>query len=100
MPHTVPKAPAYHERAVVHGARRDGTDPSLAESAATLLGMPASDIDERLPLRKLGLDSLMAARLRVQLQRTHGIEVTAGRLLGPESIAALERSLARQSTKP
>ncbi|MFF3698752.1 type I polyketide synthase [Streptomyces sp. NPDC002221] len=98
--HTVPKAPAYHEPAVVRGARRDGTDPSLAESAATLLGMPASDIDQRLPLRKLGLDSLMAARLRVQLQRTHGIEVTAGRLLGPESIAALERSLARQSTKP
>ncbi|MWA15044.1 type I polyketide synthase [Streptomyces sp. BA2] len=73
--------------------RGDAAETLVAYSAA-LLGMPASDIDERRSLRDLGLDSLMASQLRGHLRRSHGIEITAGRLLGAESIAGLRESLA------
>ncbi|MCD9877344.1 type I polyketide synthase [Streptomyces guryensis] len=71
-------------------------DPAecLVEQCATLLGMPVSDIDERRSLRELGLDSLMATQLSRRLLRGHGMEITAGRLLGAESIADLCESVA------
>ncbi|MFD9903744.1 type I polyketide synthase [Streptomyces sp. NPDC059063] len=74
-------------------AHHNGAAPTLLAHAAELLGLPVSAIDERRSLRELGLDSLMATQLRQRLHRGHGIEVTAGRLLGAESIASLGRSL-------
>ncbi|MEU7649826.1 type I polyketide synthase [Streptomyces huasconensis] len=74
---------------------REGAAEALLKHSAALLGMPASDIDERRSLRDLGLDSLMASQLRQRLRRSLGQEVPAGRLLGPESIAGLAKSLAR-----
>ncbi|GAB1340106.1 hypothetical protein ACE1SV_66960 [Streptomyces sp. E-15] len=82
------------------GPRGDGGADSLLEHSAALLGMPASAIDERRSLRELGLDSLMAAQLRQRLRRSHGVDISAGRLLGEESIAGLRASLARHSTDP
>lgn len=73
-------------------APRDSTK-ALPAAAAAVLGMPLGDLDPRRPLRDVGLDSLMAARLGQQLRREHGIEITAGRLLGAESLEALTRSL-------
>ncbi|GAA1925808.1 hypothetical protein GCM10009837_58960 [Streptomyces durmitorensis] len=76
-------------------SRPRGTDAAetlLAHSAA-LLGMRVSDIDERRSLHELGLDSLMASRLRQRLHHRHGVEITAGRLLGTESVASLRKSL-------
>ncbi len=67
----------------------------LLEHSAALLGMPVAEIDKRRSLHDLGLDSLMAARLRQLLHRS-GVEVTAGRLLGPESLASLGRSLSER----
>ncbi len=72
--------------------RRDSTK-ALPAAAAAVLGMSLGDLDPRRPLRDVGLDSLMAARLGQQLRREHGIEITAGRLLGAESLEALTRSL-------
>lgn len=66
---------------------------ALPAAAAAVLGMSPGDLDPRRPLRDVGLDSLMAARLGQQLRREHGIEITAGRLLGAESLEALTRSL-------
>ncbi|GAB1333092.1 type I polyketide synthase [Streptomyces sennicomposti] len=80
--------------------RREGAAEALVAHSAALLGMRASDIDERLSLRDLGLDSLMASRLRLHLRRSHGAEITAGRLLGAESIADLCEDLTRQGTQP
>ncbi|MDO0929413.1 beta-ketoacyl synthase N-terminal-like domain-containing protein [Streptomyces sp. TG1A-8] len=80
--------------------RAEDAAEALVEYSAALLGMRASDIDERLSLRELGLDSLMATRLRQHLQRGHGTEITAGRLLGTESIADLRRSLVRHGAQP
>ncbi|ATL26076.1 type I polyketide synthase [Streptomyces formicae] len=73
---------------------------ALLEHSAALLGMAASDIDERRSLRELGLDSLMASQLRQRLRRSLGFEVTAGRLLGAESIASLAKSLAPHGASP
>ncbi|MFJ8827052.1 acyl carrier protein [Streptomyces sp. NPDC102467] len=61
--------------------------PDLAGAA---LGMEASDLDGRRPLSDYGPDSLMAGRIRLQLARDHGLEVTAGQLLGARSPAHLE----------
>ncbi|WP_405621677.1 type I polyketide synthase [Streptomyces sp. NBC_00076] len=79
--------------------RSGGAAEALLEYSAALLGMPASDIDERRSLRELGLDSLMASKLRQRLHRSHGTEITAGRLLGAESIAVLCEGLAQHDAR-
>ena len=90
------EAPPPPRQAAPHDRPRP-QDPAdaLVEISAALLGMPASDVDERRSLRELGLDSLMASQLRQRLRHGHGIEITAGRLLGAESVADLRESLAR-----
>ncbi|MFI0816215.1 type I polyketide synthase [Streptomyces sp. NPDC021098] len=87
---TRPPRPAFEPGRA--DSRRDSTK-ALPAAAAAVLGMPLGDLDPRRPLRDVGLDSLMAARLGQQLRREHGIEVTAGRLLGAESLETLTRSL-------
>ncbi|MET9499407.1 beta-ketoacyl synthase N-terminal-like domain-containing protein [Streptomyces sp. NPDC006552] len=62
----------------------------LRDLAGAALGMAACDLDGRRPLSDYGLDSLMAGRIRLQLARDHGLEVTAGQLLGAHSLARLE----------
>ncbi|MFJ4624584.1 type I polyketide synthase [Streptomyces sp. NPDC088812] len=79
--------------ATAPGAPEGGAADTLVAYAAELLGMPAADLDQRLSLRELGLDSLTAARLRHHLRTTHGTELTAGRLLGTESLAGLRAAL-------
>jgi acyl carrier protein len=65
----------------------------LIRHAATVLGLPAAQIDHRRTLRDLGLDSLMAARLRSLLRAETGVELPVQRLLGPEAIGALAAAL-------
>ncbi|WP_051094948.1 type I polyketide synthase [Streptomyces sp. LaPpAH-108] len=67
---------------------------ALCTRAAALLGMEATQLDGRRTLRDWGLDSLMAVRLSQQLRRECGIEISAGRLLGNDTLDALEASLA------
>ena len=59
------------------------------ERAANVLGLSVTGLDRRRPLRDLGLDSLMATQLRRQLREGWQIELTAGRLLGPESVDSI-----------
>ncbi|GAA3168835.1 MULTISPECIES: type I polyketide synthase [Streptomyces] len=87
-----PGAPAK-EHTASSRPRRGTAAEILLEHSAELLGMPVSDIDEQRSLREHGLDSLMATRLRQRMYRSHGITVTAGRLLGAESVATLGKSL-------
>ncbi len=54
-----------------------------------MLGLSVTGLDRRRPLRDLGLDSLMATQLRRQLREGWQIELTAGRLLGPESVDSI-----------
>ncbi|MCQ4079761.1 acyltransferase domain-containing protein [Streptomyces sp. RB6PN25] len=73
---------------------RSADADTLLRNAAAVLGMAVTDIDLRRPFRDYGLDSLMAAQLRQRLRKETGLEVTAGRLLGADSIGSIARSLA------
>ncbi|MFF0013342.1 type I polyketide synthase [Streptomyces sp. NPDC005374] len=68
------------------------TRPSrpVRDVAAAALGMEPAELDDRRPLSDYGLDSLMASKIRLQLSRDHGVEVTAGQLLGGDALARIE----------
>ncbi|CAM5459344.1 putative Erythronolide synthase, modules 3 and 4 [Streptomyces afghaniensis 772] [Streptomyces afghaniensis] len=61
-----------------------------------MLGLSATRLDPRRPLRTLGLDSLLATELRVRLHRTAGVDISARRLLGREPIGVIAASVASQ----
>jgi len=79
---TVPEVPTAPEVS---------TDPreALLSCAAAVLGLRAGDLDARLPLRDLGLDSLMAVQLSRKLLTDHGIDLAAKRLLGAEPVGRI-----------
>ncbi|WP_255955364.1 type I polyketide synthase [Streptomyces odontomachi] len=89
----------HPDERVGQAARQPGQG-DLRDRAAALFGMDAAHLDGQRRLRELGMDSLMAVQLAQQLRRDCGIEITAGRLLGDESLAAIERSLGADSTGP
>ncbi|MEG3631630.1 type I polyketide synthase [Streptomyces poriticola] len=73
-------------------------EADVLRHAATVLGISASRLDPRRPLRSLGLDSLLATELRVRLNRALGVDVTAQRLLGPDPFGEIAGALA--GTRP
>jgi aryl carrier-like protein len=75
---------------------RAPTPDDVLKQAATVLGLSATRLDPRRPLRTLGLDSLLATELRVRLHRTAGVDISARRLLGREPIGVIAASVASQ----
>ncbi|MFF7794225.1 beta-ketoacyl synthase N-terminal-like domain-containing protein [Streptomyces sp. NPDC007991] len=73
---------------------RAPTPDDVLKQAATVLGLSATRLDQRRPLRTLGLDSLLATELRVRLHRTAGVDISARRLLGGEPIGVIAASVA------
>ncbi|TRV76672.1 acyltransferase domain-containing protein [Streptomyces sp. 130] len=101
-PRPAPRVPAQRgapDPAPAPGAPASGAADTLLTYAAELLGLPAAGLDPRLSLRELGLDSLMAARLRHHLRTVHGTELSAGRLLGAESLAELRAALGADDSR-
>ncbi|MFG3223587.1 type I polyketide synthase [Kitasatospora sp. NPDC048194] len=81
-------APAAVGAEPAPAAARAATD-ALLQRVSRLLDLPEAAIDRRRSLRDLGLDSLMAAQLRAQVRSDCGLDLTAGRLLGSESLNGL-----------
>ncbi|MGW3204246.1 type I polyketide synthase [Streptomyces sp. NPDC001135] len=67
---------------------------SLFRHVAAVLGVPYDRVDRRRPLRDLGLDSILAVRLRRLLIDRYGVDVPMDRLLGEEGLAGFTRELA------
>ncbi|GAA1036192.1 type I polyketide synthase [Streptomyces murinus] len=70
-----------------------GPADMVIAAACEVLGVARADLDPRRSLRDLGLDSLMAVQLRKQLKTGCGVDITAGRLLGGESLERIVRDL-------
>ncbi|MEU9481763.1 beta-ketoacyl synthase N-terminal-like domain-containing protein [Streptomyces sp. NPDC048191] len=87
------RPPAEPARAEPRGGQPLPAQEELARRAAEILGLPATGLDPRRPLRDYGLDSLMAVRLQQRLRAETGMEVTAGRLLSAESLGSIMGSL-------
>jgi myxalamid-type polyketide synthase MxaE and MxaD len=77
----------------------------VGEQAANVLRLAASDLDPRVPLRELGLDSMMAVQLRNRLEgglglvlattllwRSATVEALTGHLAGMLGVGAAEES--------
>ncbi|MEV7505187.1 acyltransferase domain-containing protein [Streptomyces sp. NPDC093018] len=84
---TAPRAAADTEPAPT------GPADLVIAAASEVLGVARADLDPRRSLRDLGLDSLMAVQLRKQLKTGCGVDITAGRLLGGESLERIVRDL-------
>jgi acyl transferase domain-containing protein/acyl carrier protein len=94
------KAGATRRLPVLRVARRAQPKPHevetlLVEHVTSLLALPKEEADPSMRLSALGLDSLMAARLRTQLSNDLGIPVSLGTLLSGTPIGELAAELSR-----
>ena len=79
------------------GERRHALLAHLVERALHVLGLDAATpIDRRVPLKEIGLDSLMSVELRNILVRSGGRPLPATLLFDYPSLDALARYLARK----
>jgi len=70
----------------------------LRELVAAAFELPASDIDPRLPLTSMGLESLMAVEVRNEIEADLGISISMVDFVEGPSIADLVTGLLRQIT--
>lgn len=68
----------------------------LAGHIAAVLGIPAESVDVHTPLPELGLDSLMAVELNLQITTAIGIEVSALEFTRSGGLASLAARLMRR----
>ncbi|GAA4720361.1 polyketide synthase [Phytohabitans rumicis] len=61
----------------------------LAQVLADVLGMPSAQVHLRRPLKRQGLDSLMAVEVRTRVQRDLGMMLPIAKMLGGHSVADL-----------
>ncbi|MFG3357654.1 phosphopantetheine-binding protein [Streptomyces griseofuscus] len=72
---------------------RTGPADMVIAAVCEVLCVARADLDPRRSLRDLRLDSLMAVQLRKQLKTGCGVDITAGRLPGGESLERIVRDL-------
>ncbi|WP_420118489.1 SDR family NAD(P)-dependent oxidoreductase, partial [Micromonospora sp.] len=68
---------------------RDAVERYLAQVLAEVLGMPSAQVHTRRPLKRQGLDSLMAVEVRTRVQRDLGMLLPIAKMLGGHSVAEL-----------
>jgi acyl carrier protein len=71
------------------GARSAALVSYLAEQLATILRLPAARMDPRLPINKLGLDSLMAVEFKTRIKSDLGVTIPMVRFLKGPNIEEL-----------
>jgi len=69
----------------------------LQDAFAGFLGMHRADVDPERSIDELGMDSLTAAQLAVEIEERLGVSVFLNDLTGLETIASLTASLLGES---
>jgi phthiocerol/phenolphthiocerol synthesis type-I polyketide synthase A len=80
--------------------RRAAIETAAAECVATVARIPAASIDPDMPLRALGINSLMAMELRNQLEGRFEITLSTTTILNHPTVRALAPLVARQAGVP
>jgi acyl carrier protein len=68
----------------------------LQEAVASYVGLEPADIDPEQPIDRLGMDSLTAAQLAVDIEDRLGVSLFLNDLSGRETIAELAASVLRE----
>ena len=68
----------------------------LQEAIAAYVGLEPADVDPELPIDLLGMDSLTAAQLAVDIEDRLGVSLFLNDLSGRETIAELAASVLRE----
>lgn len=71
--------------------------PRLQEAFAEYLGVAPAEIDPDRPIDELGMDSLTAAQLALDIEERLGVSLFLNDLTGEETIADLAASALRES---
>ncbi|MET7481820.1 acyltransferase domain-containing protein [Streptomyces sp. NPDC005538] len=78
----------------------DAVTARLSRHIATVTGHPAARITPATALADLGLDSLMAVRIRTALERDFGVELHLRELFDATTVAELADRVSRLTTTP
>ena len=70
--------------------------PRLQDAFAGYLGIDPTEVDPDRPIDELGLDSLTAAQLAVDIEDRFGVSLFLNDLSGQETIAGLAASVLRE----
>jgi acyl carrier protein len=70
----------------------------LQEAVASYVGLEPADVDPEQPIDRLGMDSLTAAQLAVDIEDRLGVSLFLNDLSGRETIAELAASVIRERT--
>lgn len=68
---------------------RAAVERYLAQVLADVLGMPAAQVQVQRPLKRQGLDSLMAVEVRTRVQRDLNMMLPIAKMLGGQSVAEM-----------
>ncbi|WP_432906563.1 acyl carrier protein [Micromonospora matsumotoense] len=79
---------------------RDAVERYLAQVLADVLGMSSAQVHPRRPLKRQGLDSLMAVEVRTRVQRDLGMMLPIAKMLGGHSVAELAGEVFSQLGDP
>ncbi|MFD2767405.1 type I polyketide synthase [Micromonospora eburnea] len=79
---------------------RAAVERYLAQVLADVLGMPSAQVHPRRPLKRQGLDSLMAVEVRTRVQRDLGMMLPIAKMLGGHSVAELAGEVFSQLGAP
>jgi epothilone polyketide synthase D len=75
---------------------RDSVERYLAQVLADVLGLPPAQVHLQRPLKRQGIDSLMAVEVRTRVQRDLGTLLPIAKMLGGQSVAEMADELHSQ----